>query len=100
MSEKVKTKKTGMIKTLLKSVRQYKKPSLITPIFMLLEALCECLIPFIMAKMITAIDVEGIEATVALTEIGKHRFSLLRIKNFKRNVFQRKPLQACAPFIT
>ena len=42
----------NMIKTLLKSVRQFKKPSLITPFFMMLEAFCECLIPFFMAKMI------------------------------------------------
>lgn len=41
-----------MIKTLLKSVRQYKIPSLITPIFMAIEAFCECLIPFFMAEMI------------------------------------------------
>ena len=41
-----------MVKTLLKSVRQYKKPSLITPVFMAVEAFCECLIPFFMAKMI------------------------------------------------
>ncbi len=42
-----------MVKTLLKSVRQYKKPSLVTPIFMALEAFCECLIPFFMAQMIS-----------------------------------------------
>ena len=41
-----------MIKTILKSVREYKKPSIITPIFMVLEAFCECLIPFFMARMI------------------------------------------------
>lgn len=41
------------VKTLLKSVRQFKKPSLITPIFMAVEAFCECLIPFFMAKMIS-----------------------------------------------
>ncbi len=40
------------VKTLLKSVRQYKKPSIITPAFMLLEAFCECLIPFFMSQMI------------------------------------------------
>ena len=44
-----------MVKTLLKSVREYKKPAIITPIFMVLEALCECLIPFFMAELITAI---------------------------------------------
>ncbi|MBO4939548.1 MAG: ABC transporter ATP-binding protein [Clostridia bacterium] len=40
------------VKTLLKSVRQYKKPSLITPIFMVLEAFCECLMPFLMTKLL------------------------------------------------
>jgi len=44
-----------MVKTLLKSVREYKKPAIITPIFMVVEALCECLIPFFMAQLITAI---------------------------------------------
>lgn len=44
-----------MIKTLLKSVRQYKKPSLITPIFMAIEAFCECLLPFFMAQLIGSI---------------------------------------------
>lgn len=48
-----KTKKAGTIGALLKSVRQYKKPSIITPLFMVLEAFCECLIPFFMAKMIS-----------------------------------------------
>ncbi len=41
-----------MIKTLLRSVREFKIPSLITPIFMVIEAFCECLIPFFMARMI------------------------------------------------
>ena len=41
------------VKTLLKSVRQFKKPSIITPVFMTVEAFCECLIPFFMAKMIS-----------------------------------------------
>ena len=40
------------VKTLLKSVRQYKKPSLITPCFMVLEAFCECLMPFLMTKLL------------------------------------------------
>ncbi len=44
------------VKTLLKSVREYKKPSIITPLFMTIEAFCECLIPFFMAKMIGVID--------------------------------------------
>lgn len=40
------------VKTLLKSVREYKKPSLITPCFMVLEAFCECLMPFLMARLL------------------------------------------------
>ena len=62
----------SMVKTLLKSVRQYKKPSIITPIFMALEAFCECLLPFFMAQMITAIDIEDITSQVAMQEILKY----------------------------
>ena len=67
----------GMVKTLLKSVRQYKKPSLITPIFMALEAFCECLLPFFMAKLIEAIDVDGIQATAAMQQILKYGLILV-----------------------
>ena len=42
------------VKTLIKSVREYKKPSIITPFFMAIEAFCECLIPFFMSRMIDA----------------------------------------------
>ncbi|MCQ2399508.1 MAG: ABC transporter ATP-binding protein, partial [Clostridia bacterium] len=41
-----------MIRTILGSVREYKKPSVITPLFMLGEAVCECLIPFMMSRML------------------------------------------------
>ena len=40
------------IKLILKSVRQYKKFALITPIFMVLEAALECALPFIMSILI------------------------------------------------
>ena len=62
----------SMVKTLLKSVRQYKKPSIITPFFMALEAFCECLLPFFMAQMITAIDIENITSQAAMREILKY----------------------------
>lgn len=60
------------VKTLLKSVREYKKPSLITPLFMLIEALCECLIPFFMAQLIGKIQggVEGSQAIVVILPYG------------------------------
>ena len=41
-----------MNKTLLKSVREYKKQSILTPIFVLLEVLLEVMIPMEMAKII------------------------------------------------
>ena len=60
------------VKTLLKSVREYKKPSLITPLFMLIEALCECLIPFFMAQLIGEIegDLSGKEAILVILPYG------------------------------
>lgn len=47
-----------MIKTLLKQVKQYKKASLLAPLFTGLEVLMEVLIPFITASIID----KGIEA--------------------------------------
>ena len=41
-----------MIKTLLKSVREFKKPSVITPLCMVLEVLMESLMPIFMAMLI------------------------------------------------
>ncbi len=41
-----------MIRTILKEVREYKRASLITPCFMLLEVLMETMIPFLMASII------------------------------------------------
>ena len=41
-----------MNKLLLKSVREYKKQSILTPIFVLLEVLLEVMIPMEMAKII------------------------------------------------
>ncbi len=41
-----------MIKTLAKSLRQYKKPSLQAPIFVTMEVILECLIPLVMARLL------------------------------------------------
>ncbi len=41
-----------MVKTLLQHVKEFKKDSLMTPMFMVLEVLMETLIPFLMASMI------------------------------------------------
>ncbi len=47
-----------MIKILSKSVREYKAASILSPIFVSLEVVLECLIPFIIAKLVNAIDVD------------------------------------------
>ena len=44
------------IKLILKSVRQYKKYAIITPIFMVFEALIECFMPFLMSALIDTVD--------------------------------------------
>ncbi len=41
-----------MIRTLLKEVKEYKRASIATPLFMILEVLMETLIPFLMASII------------------------------------------------
>ena len=41
-----------MVKTLLKSVRQYKKQSLLSPLFVAGEVVLECMIPLVMSKLI------------------------------------------------
>ena len=41
-----------MIKKLAKSIREYKKETILTPIFMILEVVMEALIPFFLANLI------------------------------------------------
>ena len=45
-----------MIKTLMGCVREYKKPSVLTPIFVSVEVVMECIIPFFIAKLINHIE--------------------------------------------
>ncbi|MDE5939626.1 MAG: ABC transporter ATP-binding protein/permease [Lachnospiraceae bacterium] len=47
-----------MIKTLAAQIKEYKKVSIITPVFMILEVVFEMLIPFLMASIID----DGVEA--------------------------------------
>ncbi len=55
------------IKLILKSVRQYKKYAIITPLFMVFEALLECIMPFTMSMLIDSVNnavKSGIEFTI------------------------------------
>ncbi len=47
-----------VIKTLAKSIREYKTSSILTPVFIALEVIIECLIPWLTAKMVSAIEAE------------------------------------------
>ena len=44
-----------MIKELSKCIREYKKASILTPIFVSLEVVMECIIPFIIARLVNQI---------------------------------------------
>lgn len=45
-----------MIKTLMGCVREYKKTTILTPIFVSVEVVMECIIPFFIAKLINRIE--------------------------------------------
>ena len=59
-----------MIKTILKSVREFKKPAIITPLFMVLEVFCECLMPICMAKMVNEVQVATTSAFTPILKYG------------------------------
>ncbi len=61
-----------MIKKLAASIREYKKKAVLTPIFMIGEVSCECIIPMITAKLINSI-----EAGCGMDEIGKYGLLLV-----------------------
>ena len=44
------------VKTLAKSIREYKKPSILAPVFIAMEVILECLIPYVMTLLLGAID--------------------------------------------
>ena len=51
-----KKKGTKMIKTLLKSVREFKAASIITPLLVFFEVILECIIPMVIAEMVKLIE--------------------------------------------
>lgn len=54
-----------MIRTLMKEIKQYKKASLLTIFFVIMEVILEILIPFMMAKIIDeGIQVQNMEAII------------------------------------
>lgn len=68
-----------MIKTLLKSVRQYRRDSILTPLYVAFEVALECLIPLVMAELIDRMSGEafGPIAKLGIALIIMAMFSLL-----------------------
>ena len=58
-----------MIKTLLKSVREYKVASIMTPLLVFFEVILECIIPFVIAEMVELIESRG---TVNIATVLKY----------------------------
>lgn len=55
-----------MIKTLARSIREYKKASILTPIFVSGEVVLECIIPFIIANLVNEIKAGCDMKTIAI----------------------------------
>lgn len=59
-----------MIKTLLKSVREYKLPSILCPIVMVGEAVMEIIIPFLMTRIVGQLEMLA-KAEIASLDVGQ-----------------------------
>lgn len=55
-----------MIRILMKSIREYKKASILTPIFISLEVVMECLIPLVMTYILNKAQEENPNTTLVL----------------------------------
>ena len=60
-----------MIKTLLKSIREYKVPSVLCPIVMVGEAVMEIIIPFLMTRIVGQLEMLAKAEIASLDEIGR-----------------------------
>ncbi len=77
-----------MIKTLAKSVREYKLPSLLSPLIVTGEVVLECLIPFVITKLGDALEIAKKSGTnmslwannvTSWTSLGVGQFALILI---------------------
>ncbi len=61
-----------MIKTLARSIREFKKPAILTPIFVTVEVILECIIPLIIANL-----VNQMQAGCSMDVIAKYGVQLV-----------------------
>ena len=69
-----------MIRTLAKSIREYKKPSILSPVFVSLEVVLECLMPLVIMRFIEAIQVQ--KDAIAMSTIWKYGGILIAMAIF------------------
>ncbi|WP_333652473.1 ABC transporter ATP-binding protein [Lacrimispora sp.] len=79
-----------MRKILIKSIREYKKPSILAPVFVSMEVVIECIIPFITAHL-----VNQIKAGCGINVILQYGLLLLVMASFSLT-FGRLAGTACA----
>lgn len=48
-----------IVKTLMKSIREFKKESILAPVLVTFEVLLECMLPLYMVRMLDEIEVDG-----------------------------------------
>ena len=53
-----------MVKTLMKSIREYRTASILTPLFVSFEVVLECIIPFIMSKLINEMTGDSMQPII------------------------------------
>ncbi len=84
MSKKSEIAFFSAVKTLTKSIREYKKPSLLAPLFVALEVVMECFIPYVMTLLLGAIEY------ISLSPENPNRISVLIVdwlfKNGEKNL--------------
>ena len=76
-----------MLKTLSKSVREYKLPAFLTPVFVALEVVMEVFIPLLMAKLIddgVYLGQMNLALKIGIELIGAAILSLICIKGLSR----------------
>ena len=86
-----------MIKTLAKSIREYKKASILTPMFVSFEVIIECLIPWIASIFIAEIesDTSRIKVVIGLGALLVFLAVLADTENEERRRDMHKILLVC-----
>ena len=71
---KINKKNQKLFRTLSRCIGEYKTPTLLTPIFVVLEAVLEVLIPILMAQIVNVGMSENLSEYALVLELGSWRF--------------------------